>query len=264
MKMKLLLPMIGFAGIFCIHAPAAESLIVTADGREIRASSIELRGNGDLEYLLPNQKVKKRIGRGQYRYAQIPKPASITAADQKFREQQWKTAAALYRKGGTEYKLLGWYAYCVRMEAESLIRSGEKDQALKLLQALRNDRDLDQGQARERALADNLLADLLIESRQFAEAGAILGAQCRMDDPELAFAASFKKAVILQGQGKRQEAALQFYRTALLFPGNPRRAEALFNSWSLLSEQKSPDAAKIADMLKRDYPDSVYTKQVSF
>ena len=264
MKMKLLFPILGFAGICCLHAVANDSRIVTADGREIKAVQIEVRSNGDLEYLLPNQKMKKRIARSRCRYAQIPKPASITAADQKFREQQWKTAAALYRKSGAEYKMLGWYAYCVRMEAESLIHTGEKDQAAKLLKNLHNEREIDPERARERALSDNLLADLLIESKQFAEAEEILARQCRLDDPELAFAASYKKAVILQGKGKRKEAALQFYQTALLFPGNPRRAEALFNTWSLLSEQKSPDAGKIADMLKREYPDSVFAKQVSF
>ena len=264
MNMKLLLPLIGFAGIFCLHSWAGESRIVTSDGSEIKASWIELRSNGDLEYLPPNQKTKKKIARGRYRYAQIPKPASITAADQKFREQQWKTAAALYRKAGTEYKLLGWYAYCVRMEAESLIRSGEKDLAAKLLQSLRSEREINPEQARERALADNLLVDLLIQRKDFAEAESILARQCRLDDPDLAFAAGFKRGVILQGQGKRKEAALQFYQTALLFPGNPRRAEALFNAWSLLSEQKNPDAGKIAELLKRDYPDSVFVKQVSF
>ena len=263
MKYRMLFSRLGVMGI-SLHGADSDSKIVTADGREIKAVQIEVRNNGDLEYLLPGSKTKNRIPRGRYRYAQIPKPASITAADQKFREQQWKTSAALYRKAGNEYKLLGWKAYCIRMEAESLSHSGEKDQAVGLLRGLRNDREIDPEQNRERALADDLLAELLIGRKLFPEAEAILERQIRLEDPDLAFSAYFKKAVILQAQGKRKEAAMLFYQTALLFPSNPRRAEALYNSWNLLSEQKSPDAVKIGEMLKREYPNSPFAKQVFF
>jgi len=264
MKTKPFFIFLGVAGVCCLHAANADSRIITADGREIKAVQVEVRDNGDLEYLLPGGKTKNRIARGRYRYAQIPKPASITAADQKFREQQWKTSAALYRKAGTDYKLLGWNAYCVRMEAESLNRSGEKDQAVKLLRELHGEREMNPEQAREHALADNLLAGLLIDRKLYSEAEAILDRQIRRDDPDLAFSAYFMKAVILQAQRKRKEAAVLFYQTALLFPADPHRPEALYNAWNLLSELKRPEAAKIGELLKRDHPDSSFAKQVSF
>ena len=241
-----------------------DSKIVTIDGRVIKTSKIEQRENGDLEYLSPDGKVKNRIARGRFRYAEVPKPASVTAADQKFREQQWNTAAALYRKAGTDYKLLGWNAYCVRMEAEARVRSGEKDKAVQLLQNLHDEREINPDQSLERAKADNLLADLRIDRKEFAEAEKLLNRQLHLEDPALVFSAYFKKAVILQRQGKRKQAAILFYQTALLFPSSSRRAEALFNTWSILTELKAPDAAKIAAMLKREYPNSPYAKQVFF
>ena len=252
---------VGTAGIL---SAANDSIIVTTDGREIKTSRIEIRNNEDLEYLSPDGKLKNRIARGRYLYAQIPKPASVTAADQKFREQQWISAAALYKKAAEEYRLLGWGVYCTRMEAESLSRSGEKKQAMELLRKLRDTRETNPGQLQERAMADNLLADLLIESKQYDEAEKILNRQRQQNDSELLFAAYFKSAVISQARGKKKEAAQRFYQTALLFPKNTRRAEALFNTWNLLVDLKDPSAARIAEQIKREYPDSTYAKQVFF
>ena len=243
---------------------ANDCIIATTDGRVIKTSRIEVRENGDLDYFQPNGKFSSRIPRNRYRYAQIPKPAAVTAADQKFREQQWISAAALFRKAGNDYKLLGWQVYCIRMEAESLARSGEKGAAEKLLTGLHEIRDNNPHEQRERQLADDFLADLLIDRKQYDQAGKILERQSKLDDPSLVFAAFFKKAVILQGQGLRKQAAKQYYQTALLFPGNTRRAEALYNVWNLLVELKDPGAPKIAEMLKREYPDSPFAKQVFF
>ena len=251
----------GAAGIL---SAANDSTIMTTDGREIKTSKIEIDSNEGLEYLSPDGKVKNRIARGRYLYAQIPKPASVTEADQKFRDQQWISAAALYKKAAEKYRLLGWGVYCTRMEAESLIRSGDKKQAMELLRKIHDVRETNPGQVQERALADNLLSDLLVEAKQFDEAEKLLVRQRQLDDTDLLFAAYFKSAMILHGRGKTKEAALRFYQTALLFPKNARRAEALFNVWSLLSELKDPAAAKIGEQIKREYPDSQYAKQVFF
>ncbi len=243
---------------------ADNCVIATSDGREIKTSRIEARENGDLDYLSPDGKRRNRITRGRYRYAQIPKPAAVTEADQKYREQQWKSAAALFRKAGNDYKHLGWQVYCIRMEADSLSHSGEKVQAEKLLTELHELQDSNPFQQRERQLADDFLTDLLIDRKQYDQAEIILDRQLRLSDPNLVFSAFFKKAVILQARGQLQQALRLFYQTALLFPGHPRRAEALYHTWNLMAELKDPGAAKIAEMLKRDYPDSTFTKQLSF
>lgn len=243
---------------------ANECIIETSDGRKIKTSRIEVRENGDLEYYAPDGKIRNRIARGKYRYAQIPKPAAVTEADQKFREQQWKSAASLFSKAGKKYKLLGWHVYCIRMEAESLARSGEKGQAEKLLSDLHAIRDNAPSQKKERELADDFLSSLLIDRKQFDRAEKILNRQQQLDDPDLVFSAFFKKAVILQNRGQLRQSVRLFYQAALLFPGHARRAEALYNVWNLLTELKDPAAVKIAEMLKREYPDSRFAKQVFF
>ena len=261
-RVKMFLPLLLLAG--GTFAWAEECIIAVSDGRIIRPSRIEVRGNGDLDYYMQPGKTPNRIARGRYRYAQIPKPAAVSEADQKLREQQWKSAAAMYRKAGNDYKLLGWQVYCIRMEAEALARSGEKNLAEKILTSLHDLHDSNPRQQRERQLADNFLADLLIDRKQFDQAEKILDRQLRLEDQELVFSAFFKKAVILQGRGMRVPALRLFYQTALLFPGHPRRAEALYNTWNLLAELKDPRAVKIAEMLKREYPDSQFAKQVFF
>ena len=243
---------------------ANDSIIVTTDGRVIKTSKIEVNAKGDLEYLTPDGKLKNRIPNGRFRYAQVPKPAVITEADQNFRKQQWKTAAAMYHNAASAYRLLGWEVYCIRMEAESLAKSGEKAQAEKLLTDLHGTGENNPRQQKERNLADNFLAELLIDRKQFDAAEKILNRQLVQDDPELVFSAFVKKAEIMQGRGQRKEALRLYYQTVLLFPGNPRRAEALYNTWNLMQELKDPRAPKIAEMLKREYPDSSFAKKVSF
>ena len=243
---------------------ANDCIIATSDGRTIKTSRIEVRENGDLEYHAPGGKTRNRIARGRYRYAQIPKPAAVTEADQKFREQQWKSAAALFNRAGKKYKQVGWQVYCIRMEAESLARSGEKERAEKLLSDLHAIRETNPLQERERELADDFLASLLIDRKQFDQAEKILNRQLRLADSDLVFSAYFKKAVILQNRGQLRQSVRQFYQAALLFPRHARRAEALYNVWNLLAELKDPEAAKIAEMLKREYPESQFAKQVFF
>ena len=252
------------SGMFLTLSAANDSIIVTTDGRVIKTSKIEVTGKGDLQYLTPDGKLKNRIPNGRFRYAQVPKPGVITEADQNFRKQQWKTAAAMYHKAASDYRLLGWEVYCIRMEAESLANSGEKAQAEKLLTDLPGTGENNPRQQKERNLADNFLAELLIDRKQFDAAEKILNRQLVLDDPELVFSAFFKKAEIMQGRGQRKEALRLYYQTFLLFPGNPRRAEALYNTWNLMQELKDPRAGKIAELLKREYPGSPLAKKVSF
>ena len=252
------------AGLALTLSAANDSIIVTTDGRVIKTAKIEVNAKGDLEYLTPDGKLKNRIPNGRFRYAQVPKPAEITEADQNFRKQQWKTAAAMYHNAASAWRLLGWEVYCIRMEAESLAKSGEKAQAEKLLTGLHGTGENNPRQQKERHLADNFLAELLIDRKQFDAAEKILNRQLVLDDPELVFSAFFKKAEIMQGRGLRKEAIRLFYQAALLFPGNPRRAEALYNTWNLMQEIKDPRAAKIAEMLKREYPNSPLAQKVFF
>ena len=150
------------------------------------------------------------------------------------------------------------------MEAESLANSGEKAQAETLLKGLHGNGENNPLQQKERNLADNFLAGLLIERKKYDAAEKILNRQLVLDDPDLVFSAFFKKAEIMQGRGLRKEALRLYYQTVLLFPADPRRAEALYNTWNLMQELKDPRAPKIAEMLKREYPNSPFAKKVFF
>ena len=71
-----------------------------------------------------------------------------------------------------------------------------------------------------------------------------------------------KKGDILLRQEKPKEAALMYLQTVLLFRDVPERPEALYKLYTTLSSIKDPNAAKFAAMLKREYPESSYTKIV--
>ena len=61
---------------------------------------------------------------------------------------------------------------------------------------------------------------------------------------------------------KSKEAALMCLQTVLLFRHAPERPEALAKLYTVLQEMKDPNAAKFGEMLKREYPDSAFTKKL--
>ncbi|MBO5724122.1 MAG: hypothetical protein J6S58_04770, partial [Lentisphaeria bacterium] len=134
--------------------------------------------------------------------------------------------------------------------------------AQKRLKELHKIRILNPESEEELFLADDLLSDLLIDDRKYEEALHLLHKQMKLDQKDLVFSALFKQAVILQNRSKLREAAEMFYRTALLFPGHIRRPEALFNAWSLFTELKNPVAGKIAELMKKQYPDDARTQRI--
>ena len=250
-----------FLTLFALQG-APEGKIVTPDGKVIKTRSIKLRPQGELEYVAADGTTLKRLSRERYRYAWTPKPAAVTHADQVYKEHKYKEGAALYKQCAVDFKLLGWEIYCIRMEAECLAKSGEKLLAQKRLKELHNIRILNEESREELFLADDLLSDLLIDARQYDDAMQILRKQMKLEQKDLVFSAFFKQAVIKQNLNRRLEAAKSFYRTALLFPTHERRTEALYNAWSLFTELKNPAAEKIAELLKKQYPDDVYTKRI--
>ena len=261
---KILFILFSYSCFFASAAPqvAPEGKIVTPDGKVIRTRSIKLRPQGELEYVATDGTTVKRISRERYRYAWIPKPAAVTKADQVYKEHKYKEAAVLYRQCAGEFKQLGWEVYCIRMEAESLAKSGEKLLARKRLKELHKIRIVNDESREELFLADDLLSDLLIDARQYEEALQLLRKQMKLDQKDLVFSALFKQAVIKQNRNQRLEAAKAFYRIALLFPGHERRAEVLYNAWSLFTELKNPASGKIAELLKKQYPEDANTKRI--
>ena len=119
---------------------AAKPVIMTTDGEEIRAASVELTQSGDYRYAesLKDGSPKLSIRKNRVRWAWIPKPDEITAADRLLTSKKYDEAADAFAAAIKPFGPLGWEPYCKLRQAEALDASGKQSEAIKLLETLKD------------------------------------------------------------------------------------------------------------------------------
>ncbi len=255
---RLLLPLLVCCGL--VLSAKEESVIRTLDNRDMKVSSIRALPDGSLEYTMADGKIKSTMPRGKYIYAWIPKPKEIAAADILLEANVPDKAAAAYRAAYEKYKLLGWDVYCIYRESEALARLGRRIEAVRKLDQLKDYKLINTRLVPLLVAVKRLNAQLNIDLGKYDSALALLNEMTMGTDDANAAFGFLKKGDILLRQGKKKEAALMYLQTVLLFRNVPERPEALYKLCTVLTETKDPNAAKFASMLKREYPDSSYTK----
>lgn len=251
--------------LFCcagLFAAQEESVIRTLDNRDMKVSSIKALPDGALEYTIAGGKVRTKMPRGKYIYAWISKPKEISAADILLEANVPDKAAAAYRAAYEKYKLLGWDVYCIYKESEALAKLGQKAEAVKKLDQLKDYKLINTRLIPQLVAVKRLNAQLCIELGKYEQALPILNEMTMGTDNGNAAYGFMKKGDILRQQNKPKEAALMYLQTVLLFRDVPERPEALYKLYTTLSGMKDPNAQKFADMLKREYPEDAYTKIV--
>ena len=239
-----------------------ESVIRILDNRDMKVSSIRALPDGSLEYTLAGGKVKTTMPRGKYIFAWIPKPKEISAADILLAANVPDKAAAAYRAAYEKYKLLGWDVYCIYKESEALSKLGRKAEAVRKLDQLKDYKLINTRLIPQLVAVKRLNAQLCIDLGKYDSALLLLNEMTAGTDDANAVYGFLKKGDILLRQEKPKDAALMYLQTVLLFRDVPERPEALYKLYTTLSSIKDPNAAKFAAMLKREYPESSYTKIV--
>ena len=244
-------------------APAAqESIIHTMDDKDMKVLTAAALPDGAIEYTIPGSKLKVKIPRGRYLYAWIPKPKEVSEADVLLDANLPEKAIAAYRAAYAKYSLLGWDVYCIYRESEALSMLGQKVEALAKLDQLKDYKTSNPRLLPHIALAKRLDAKLCIELGKYDQALQILKEMTSGTDDSAAAFGFMKKGDILKQQNKSKEASLMYLQTVLLFRHAPERPEALAKLYTVLQEMKDPNAAKFGEMLKREYPDSDFTKKL--
>lgn len=247
---------------FMTASAAQENIIHTLDGKDIRVLSVSALPDGTLEYSLPDSRQKVKIPRGRYLYAWIPKPKEISEADVLFNANLPEKAAIAYHAAYEKYCQLGWDVYCIYRESEALAALNRKEEALAKLDQLKDYKSSNPRLMPQLVLARRLNAKLCIELGKYEQALPILKDMTSGTDASSAAFGFMAKGDILKKQNKNKEAALMYLQTVLLFRHAPERPEALAKLYTVLLEMKDPNAAKFGEMLKREYPDSAFTKQL--
>ena len=245
-----------------ITLSAVEILIEKKEGAPIKAEYVGADANGDITY--KEEKFTLKIKANDYKYARIAKiPDELTAADKKFADQKFQEALTDYKNLYSLYRHVGFDVYCISRESACLDKLGKKEEALARLKTLDTYQNLDPQKKGELSEIKKLQATLLIDLNKFDDANKVLTELGNSDDDNLAAFSFNALGDILVKQGKKKEAMLKYMIPALIFnTQNKERPRALCQVANILKELSDNRAAKFSDMLKKDYPDSPFIKEL--
>jgi TolA-binding protein len=145
---------------------------------------------------------------------------------------------------------------------EALAKLGDKEQALKRLEAFNNYKLLNPKLERDLMEAYKLNATIQIDAGNFSAAEPALEEMSKSKDDDMASFAITRKGDLAYKQDAKRDAVLLYLQTALLFPKSPSRPEALLKAANTLKELKDPRSVRFADMLKADYANDPLVKQL--
>lgn len=259
MKKSVFLAVSLFAGALALQA-ADPCVIKGLDDKDITADSISASPAGDLEYA--NGKIKSKVVKGKYKFAWIPKPKDVEAADADLKAGKFGDAAAKYKKAYDVYKFLGWDVYCGVKEAEALYKADKKAEALSRLAEFKDYKLVNPKQDHDLMEAYKLTATIQIDSGNTAAAEPALDEMLKSKDDDIASFALVRKGDLTLKQGAKKDAVLFYLQGVLLFPKSAIRPEALFKTAGVLADLKDPRSVKFSDMLKAEYPNDSFTKQL--
>ena len=249
---------------------AAKPVIMTTDGEEIRAASVELTQSGDYRYAesLKDGSPKLSVRRNRVRWAWIPKPEEITAADKLLTNKKYDEAATTFAGLVKPFGPLGWEPYCKLRQAEALDASGKQSEALKVLETLKDYPNASPRNEADLSAAYELLIKFYANIKAW-DKGLELSKKLMYAGDAAAVSALFARGDILSArasetnsQDDRRDAFNAYAQISLLFPKSSRAAEATFRAYQTLTVLNDARAQLFADKLKKDYPKSDYTKQL--
>lgn len=235
--MRCLHRQLGFgilAALLAGVAQAQDCYVINANGDRVRGRAITVTDaqRGDL-LLQVDDRVKMPFRRGRYRFAYVPKPREVEIFEKALAAGKYdgiiKNAAAVFAK----YKFIGWGDYIAYMEGMSHLKNTPADPEAALT-AFR--RGLPFAAKYKDELTRGFILGLLDTGRK-DEATELLDkliVSAKGEDAAFAFNA---RGRILEDQGKKKEAVLEYLKTLLLFePGtaNEFREEARAKAVALL------------------------------
>lgn len=103
----------------------------------------------------------------------------------------------------------------------------------------------------------------MIDLDKLDDANKVLAELAKSDDDNIAAFSFNAMGDILLRQEKKKEAVLKYMIPSLLFDAqNKERPRALCQSANILKELNDNRSAKFSDMLRKDYPDSPFIKEL--
>lgn len=239
-----------------ITVQAEQIVKLTGQDKLLKVQKLNAKTDGSISYIYNG---KLWIApEFSYDYARIPKPREIITADRFLSRKIYPLAEQFYVKAYNRYKNLGWGVYCITGRAKALDGAGKAKRALVALERLKDVVAVDPQVKQELVTARMLHTDLLIKDRKYKEALALTEKLLFSEDDPVVFFAYDRNGDIAQLQKDKKEAVRNYLQAYYLISSHPRKAEVLYKAAVLLKELKDPRWKKFADILKKQYSNSIY------
>ncbi|MEI6168828.1 MAG: hypothetical protein WCS52_16725 [bacterium] len=233
--------------------------IVKTDGREISGLKIKWFASRQEYQVDQADGTMLAVPADEVDSLQITKPAEFDKAAQACAAKQFEVAIPILEDVIGRYKRLQWDGIASELLAKAYLGKGDFKKAAQVLSGIME------------GSAKNLVTDDQYNLYWTALAGAQMNAVLKQslseaiagDSRPLAALALIKRADLSKGDGKRDDAALDYLRSILVYSDVAAfQAEALFKAAQLFEEMRDPRAEELRKRLRANYPDSPYARKL--
>ena len=243
------------AGGWAAASPAA--YVITTDDRQIDGTGISAKENGEIALKIAQG--ERIFLPGQYKRAVADEPPEYNQAQQLIAGKKYDQAVELLNNLVIKYKWLDWDIKAVQLIAEADIRQGNPASAVKNCEQIM----VTYPRLKEDAAFQAQYRVALIGAKQFTRVEPMLSAAISTGNRANAARAQLQRGDLRLAQGRTEEAAMDFLRTALLFTAEKEiQPEALYKAAGALDKlNDKPSAKMLRQKLRTLHPNSPYAKR---
>ena len=146
--------------------------------------------------------------------------------------------------------------------ADILAKENRLKDSMALLEQLSKSESLNPEVQKHITAAKKLYLDVRIQAGELDAAEKMADQMLREKDSRSGFFAFCKKGEIAALRKEQKKAVRYYLQAAYLFPEDAERPLAFYHAAVILKELKDPRWKNFAEILKRNYPESQYTKKL--
>lgn len=248
-----------FSLILGIVGPSRADLIRKTDGHVVKGLKIKWFPSRQ-EYQVEGEDGSiLTVAADEVDSLQIAKPADFDKAEQACAAKRYEVAIPILEDIISRYKRLQWDGIASELLSKAYLGKGDYKKAVQIMS------DIMEGTAK------NLVTDEQYGLYWTALVGAQMNAVLKQSLSEailghsrpLAALALIKRGDMNKADGKRDDAALDYLRSILLYDDvTVTQPEALFKAAQLFDEMRDPRAEDLKKKLRANYPDSPYARKL--
>lgn len=209
--------------------------------------------------------VSRRISIKDLSYAYSPKKDCkfILDADKLFNAGDYSAAATAYADAEKRYDRFGWDIYTAARRAECLLLQKQEALAIAAFEKYKDVKLNEETKWKQNSLDDGMATLVTAMATTKNKETLKVAQQIQVGHyPNALGAAHNAEGAMLYDQDKPREAFYSYAKTALLYEKSPYRPEALCRAANIMKELKDSRGGKFADILKTQYPQSPWVKQL--